>query len=241
VGGIAVVLVEDVVSYHQALQAALPQYGDLYVAAAVQQPEQAGQVARAAAAAAALVDVELPDDGGVRALASIREMSPGTGLAAITRTDDPVVLGRCVEAGAAAVLHKAVDLGEMCRVLLRVAAGGNALPVTEMSGWLRAASAVRLEHWRASVLAEQLTGREQQVLGLLAAGADTRAISHQLAVSPDTAATHVRNLLSKIGAGSRLEAVLEAQRLGLVDPPAPLARYPGRGRSAYPQYRPRSL
>lgn len=237
--GVAVVLVEDVVSYQQALQTALPHYGDLHVAAVVQQPEQAGRVARAAVAGAALVDIELPDDGGVRALSSIRELSPRTGLAAITRSDDPVVRGRCVEAGAAAVLPKSVDLGELCRVLLRVAAGGNALPAAEMSGWLRAASALRTEHWRADVLAEQLTGREHQVLELLAAGADTRAISSELAVTPDTAATHVRNLLGKIGATSRLEAVLEAQRLGLVDSPS--AHYPGRGRRSYPRERPRSL
>ncbi len=56
----------------------------------------------------------------------------------------------------------------------------------------------------------RLTNREQQVLRLLATGAGTRAVSDALFISPTTVRTHIRNLLEKLNAHSRLEAVLSA-------------------------------
>lgn len=217
--GLPMVLVEDLVSYHQALRSALPHRFRLRVAGAVDRPEEAGQIARTAGAAVALVNVDLPDAGGIAALAAIRQASPSTGQVAMTRTTDPALRGRCLEEGAAAVVPRTLELAELCGILLQVAEGGHALPVDELSEWLRAASAERSDHWRARAIAEQLTAREQQVLVLLAQGFDTRSIARALEVTRETAATHVRNVLTKLGVGTRLTAVLEAQRLGLVDPP----------------------
>ncbi len=62
----------------------------------------------------------------------------------------------------------------------------------------------------------QLTPREQQVLRMLATGAGTREIADSLFISPTTVRTHVRNLLHKMRAHSRLEAVLNAVRHHLI-------------------------
>lgn len=64
--------------------------------------------------------------------------------------------------------------------------------------------------------AVQLTAREREVLTLLAAGGDTRAIAARLVVSPSTARKHIQSLLTKLGAHSRLEAVAAATRAGLL-------------------------
>ena len=61
-----------------------------------------------------------------------------------------------------------------------------------------------------------LTNREREVLGLLATGSSTRAVAEELGVSTDTARTHVQRILSKLDAHSRLEAVAEARRRGLL-------------------------
>jgi DNA-binding NarL/FixJ family response regulator len=71
----------------------------------------------------------------------------------------------------------------------------------------------------AAVAAPSLTPREHDVLRLLAQGLTTRAIAAALGVSENTVKTYTRTLLAKLGAHSRTQAVLEAQRLGLV--PAP--------------------
>jgi PAS domain S-box-containing protein len=67
-----------------------------------------------------------------------------------------------------------------------------------------------------STPAEDLTRREQEVLGLLAAGKSTREIAETLVVSPSTARNHIHNMLAKLEAHSRLEAVTIAMRDGLL-------------------------
>jgi DNA-binding NarL/FixJ family response regulator len=70
--------------------------------------------------------------------------------------------------------------------------------------------------------ADRLTPREREILGLLAHGAGTRAISEHLRISPNTVRSHVQALLWKLGVDSRLRAVALALRHGLVS-------IPGRG------------
>jgi LuxR family maltose regulon positive regulatory protein len=65
-------------------------------------------------------------------------------------------------------------------------------------------------------LVEQLTSREREVLGMLAAGKSNQAIAGQLVVTLDTVKKHVSHLLGKLGAANRTEAVIRARELGLI-------------------------
>ena len=65
-------------------------------------------------------------------------------------------------------------------------------------------------------LGEQLTARELEVLGLLAAGRSNRRIAQELVVTLDTVKKHVSHVLDKLGAGNRTEAVARARQLGLL-------------------------
>ncbi len=67
-----------------------------------------------------------------------------------------------------------------------------------------------------SVEAESLTGREQEVLRMMAAGLGNKEIAARLRISPNTAKFHVARILAKLGAGSRTEAVSMAMRRGVV-------------------------
>jgi DNA-binding NarL/FixJ family response regulator len=68
---------------------------------------------------------------------------------------------------------------------------------------------------------EILTGREREVLGLMARGLDNQAIANQLGIGYATVRGHVRSLMAKLGARSRLEAVVRAVQLDLVRVPRP--------------------
>jgi LuxR family maltose regulon positive regulatory protein len=76
--------------------------------------------------------------------------------------------------------------------------------------WARQTSA------RSSVPAVSLTRREQEVLRLLAAGASNQDIAHTLVISLDTVKKHVSNLLGKLGASSRTQAISQARALSLL-------------------------
>jgi DNA-binding NarL/FixJ family response regulator len=62
-----------------------------------------------------------------------------------------------------------------------------------------------------------LTGREQDVLGLLGTGLDVRRVAQRLNISLNTCRGHVKSVLAKLGCHSQLEAVVVATRLGLLD------------------------
>jgi DNA-binding CsgD family transcriptional regulator len=63
----------------------------------------------------------------------------------------------------------------------------------------------------------QLTPREREVLTLMASAADAERISAELKISVNTARGYIQNILEKVGAHSRLEAVVRATELGLLD------------------------
>ena len=65
--------------------------------------------------------------------------------------------------------------------------------------------------------AEQLTGRELEILALLATGQSNQRIAHRLFISLDTVKKHVSHVLGKLGAGNRTEAVARGRELGLID------------------------
>lgn len=68
-----------------------------------------------------------------------------------------------------------------------------------------------------AALPEPLTGREQEILQLIAAGLTNREIGEALVISPETAKKHASNILGKLGAGNRTEAVARARELNLLD------------------------
>jgi LuxR family maltose regulon positive regulatory protein len=88
--------------------------------------------------------------------------------------------------------------------------------VQAFDGKLNAATALRPELGTVPGLIEPLTGRELEVLRLLAAGKSNQRIAHDLVVALDTVKKHVTHVLGKLGAANRTEAVARARDLGLI-------------------------
>lgn len=216
---VGVLLVEDHVTFRQALDAVMLGEPDLRVVGQVARAGEAGAVAARTHPQVALVDLDLPDGSGATAIRDIHESSPETACVVLSALTDDVQLGRAIEAGAAAVLHKSIGIPELLETLRAVARGAVVLPPLDMSRRLRALAAARDGEWEARLLRERLTAREHQILDLLAQGQGHQEIAGVLTIASETAQTHIRNLLGKLGVSSRLEAVVKGIRLGLVDPP----------------------
>jgi two-component system, NarL family, nitrate/nitrite response regulator NarL len=84
---------------------------------------------------------------------------------------------------------------------------------------LRRSGRLRDRNGHSGLLAEQLTPREREVLGLLSQGAKGSDIATDLSMSPNTVRTHVQSILSKLQVHSRLEAVAFAVNNGIIDVP----------------------
>ncbi|HEV2360595.1 MAG TPA: response regulator transcription factor [Acidimicrobiales bacterium] len=159
-----------------------------------------------------LMDYELPDGDGVAATAAVKAAVPDTKVVMLTSYSDEAVLVGAIEAGCSGFLTKHKSAQEVVTAV-RLAADGEALISPDMLARL-------LPRLRKASPADQpgadLTEREREVLSLLADGLSSEAMGARLYVSPNTIRNHVQNILVKLGAHSRLEAVAIAARTGIL-------------------------
>lgn len=229
---LSLLLVEDHASFREALEAVITMSDDLEVVADVDRAELAAEAASRHEPDVAIVDLDLPGADGVSALADIHEASPDTACVVLTALRDEVEMGRAIEAGAAAILHKSVDIEEILEAVRGAARGATLVSPHDAGRWLRAYREARDRMWHTTLVDRSLTPREKEILGLLAEGGRTETIAKQLGIRPSTVQTHIRNVMGKLDVPTRLEAVTTAIRLGIVDPP--VGPVPGKGYAELP-------
>lgn len=163
-----------------------------------------------------LMDQCLGDEQGVTAIRRIRELAPETSVIVLTGAAVDDAVAGAVEAGASGVIEKVVHPDELVRSIERARNGENLFSPSIVSDVMRVRSGRQREAAERARLAGALTPRERDVLGLLAEGCDSKGIAGRLGLSVHTARDHVQSVLEKLGAHSRIEAVLRAGELGLV-------------------------
>lgn len=145
---------------------------------------------------------------------------PVIALSAVDVEDDPVHWGRCLVAGAVAVLPKSADLADLRQMLGLVLAEQPALsPV--LASRLRdtvARAAAEDDRWRARERLGRLTGRERAVLDQLLAGRAPAEIAREDFVAEATVRSQIKSILTKLGVHSQIGAVAVARRAGWQTP-----------------------
>ena len=213
-----VLLVDDHASFRQGVASALEAEEDIDLVG------QAGSLAEARALLAAepgvdvaVVDLGLPDGHGAEFVGDLRAANPGATALVLSASDDRAELARAVELGAGGLLHKSAGMDEVVDAVRGLRAGEPQIPLQEVVELVRFASARKDEGYEARRALEGLTDREREVLSLLAKGLDAEDIAARLHISAKTERNHVARILSKLGAHSRLQAVLFAARHGAVE------------------------
>ena len=176
-------------------------------AAAVAQ-SRIGSVIEAGALRALALAACGQDADAVNALAGVLTLACPQGYVRVFADEGPpmaALLGQLIAAQRAGQAAAGVPLGCLAR-LQRAFDVGHTGPGSR-SGTAPAA---------VPGLVEQLTSRELEVLGMLAAGKSNQAIADQLVITLDTVKKHVSHLLGKLGAANRTEAVTRARELGLI-------------------------
>ena len=204
-----VLLVDDHAAFREPLAFMFDQEPDFEVVA------QAGSLAEARRVLdgidLAVVDLSLPDGNGTELIGELRAANPHGMVLVLTASAQRGAYARAVEAGAARVLNKSASIKDVIEASRRLAAGETALSTDEL---VRLAGERDRETWSAI---ENLTPREQEVLRLLAEGLSDKEIAERLYVGSGTVRTHVVSIFGKLGAHSRLQALVFAVRHGLVD------------------------
>ncbi|HEV7963279.1 MAG TPA: response regulator transcription factor [Actinoplanes sp.] len=163
----------------------------------------------------AVVDYWLPDGTGVDATAALREHWPEVAVVFLSADDSDESMLAALEAGASGYLVKSAGGSDVAEAVRRAAEGEILVPARQLAALLaRRREQAHRQAERARQL-ESLTPRERQILGLMTEGMDNRDIARQLGVSYTTVRSHVRHLLSKLSAHSKLEAVVKAAEWGL--------------------------
>ena len=165
-----------------------------------------------------LMDIGMPDGGGLEATRLIKASAPDIKIIILTVYDDDQTLFEAIRCGADGYLTKNLKSDQFFSLLEGVARGEPAISP-------RLASRILQElgrHIRGEAkppTPEELTEREREVLQLVAAGATNREIAERLFITENTVKFHIRNILDKLHLRNRAEAVAYAMRRGLLAPP----------------------
>ncbi len=161
-----------------------------------------------------LMDVRLPDADGVDTAVTIKAEWPDVEVVVVTGLMDDTTLSRAIEAGCSGFLTKNQRIEDVVEAVVLAARGETTIAAGDLARVL--SRMTRHPRPRAST-GPRLSDREREVLGLLAAGMSTEGMAERLSLSPHTVRNHVRNILTKLGAHSKLEALSIAVRSGLVN------------------------
>jgi len=164
----------------------------------------------------ALLDLELPDGSGLDLIHEFCTASPGCHVVIFSGNVDDRTRAYAVEAGASAVLAKTMDIPDVIGVVRRLRQGEPAISPAEAMALVRQATRLRERERAARAALANVTPREHEVLRALAEGLSDKEMAARLGVSQRTAQSHVANLLGKLGVDSRMQALLLAARLGVV-------------------------
>ncbi|MGJ5831899.1 response regulator [Streptomyces ossamyceticus] len=162
-----------------------------------------------------LLDIRMPDVDGLTVLAELRRLPDPPVVAMLTTFDMDEYVAAALRSGAAGFLLKDTDPEQLPYLIRMLVDGGVVLASrvtrTVVAGYLDGGPRQEAVHRVAG-----LTGREREVLVLLAEGLSNTGIGTRMNLSTGTVKDHVSAVLGKLGVGNRVQAALLAERAGLL-------------------------
>jgi DNA-binding NarL/FixJ family response regulator len=213
---IRVLLVEDHASFRQAAASSFEREAGFEVMGQAGSLAEARKILEQGAPDVAVIDLVLPDGYGWDLIKELRAANRRAQALVLTAELGRAEIARAVENGAAGVLHKTAELEEVVEAVRRLSAGEALLPLEEVVELLRFASSRKDEDYEARQAIARLTPREREILQALAEGLNSHEIAERLYISLRTERNHMTSILAKLGAHSRLQALVFAVRHGVV-------------------------
>jgi NarL family two-component system response regulator LiaR len=209
-GRIRLVIVDDHRVVRSGLSALLLAFDDLKLVGQASDGEEAVRVCSEVMPDVVLMDLLMPGMDGIAATRAIRERRPETQVIALTSFGDQEHVREALKAGAIGYLLKDASDEELVTAIRNAAAGRATLASDAARALIQAATGPR-------PLGSDLTKREREVLALMVKGMSNEEIAGHLVIMASTVKYHVSNILSKLGATTRTEAVARALQHHLVE------------------------
>ncbi len=213
-GAIAVVVVDDHAMFAESLARLLETEKGIVLEGISSTVAEGLELVRRTNPDVVILDYMLPDSEGASAISAILAAAPRSRVLVLTGFGDSRVLASAIDAGCSGFLTKDQAASDLVQAVRELAQGEIHIPPGLLKSLLPARSTRPVP---ASGAGESLTNREKEVLGFLARGMTTQGIAKELDLSVHTVRTHVQNVIGKLRAHSKLEAVTIAAREGLVD------------------------
>jgi two-component system NarL family response regulator len=201
---IKIMVIDDQAVVRQGFVALINTVSDMAVVAEGTNGRQAIELYRLHRPDVTLMDLRMPELGGVEAITAIRKEFPDARLIVLTTYDGDEDIYRSLQAGAQGYLLKDMFFEELEEAIRKVHGGSRRIP---------AQVAERLAERMGS---SDLTGRETEVLEEIVAGHSNKVIATRLNISEATVKSHINSILSKLGVSDRTQAATTALQRGLV-------------------------
>jgi NarL family two-component system response regulator LiaR len=210
-GPIRVLLVDDHAVVRRGLRGFLELLKDFDVVGEAENGREGVAAADRLVPDVILMDLLMPEMGGLEAIAAIKTAHPEIEIVAVTSFIEEEKVTSALEAGASGYLLKDAEAEEVAQAI-RAAYHGEVHLDPAVSRLL----AQRMRQRKDAEPIEPLTAREKEVLSQLAKGASNKEIAYELGITERTARTHVSNILGKLALASRTQAALYAVEHKLV-------------------------
>ena len=206
---ITVMIVDDHLMVRDGLKVFLSVYDDIQVVGEAQNGVEAVRLYPQLKPDVILMDMVMPELDGPAAIKQMREQGWPVQVIALTSFDNQDLVQEAVQAGAVGFLHKDVHADKLAAAIRDAAQGRGTLDAAATQALIQSTQQL-------APLGQDLTPREKEVLGLLVQGKTNRELSQELNISEATVRLHVSNILAKLEAGNRTEAVSVALQNKLV-------------------------
>ena len=197
---IRVMIVDDHMLVRDGLNLLLSTFDDLEVVALAEDGQQALDLCLQVQPDVILMDIVMPNVDGPTATARIRASFPDVRVIALTSFMEEDLIQQAVGAGATGYLLKNVSASQLADAIRAANQGRSTYDPAAVEVLVQSAT-------QPPPLGHDLTGREREVLALLVEGKTNKEIAQELTLSPATVRAYVSNILSKLEATNRTEAV----------------------------------
>ncbi len=213
---IRVLLADRHALFREAVRTVLESEAEINVVAEARNGLEAISEAERTLPHVAILDVDLPMSDGSQTTARIKANVPRCQVLVLSAREDYRSLMEVLDAGASGYITRESPLAELIHATRAVHRGDTLVPPTMLGPLLTGLLRRKGNQDRAFERIARLTIREREVLSHLAHGSDNHSIARALVISPQTARTHIQNILGKLEVHSRLEAAAFVTHSGML-------------------------